>query len=243
MDCLCEILNALCNSFIFDKLWWKDYGIPLLGAMAIPLLVWFLTWYYGAEKAEERRELRELRDNLNLLLSVCFGSIDRMVSLRKEFLYIHNIEQDNEIQSNNTLINQISEVFFSPNDFKYIDISKYSPCIEYSSNYVLNLLNLKNGLDIKDFLLEHRNQTLKKAIDSNDKKQIKGFIEWDINEFEKVLIHIEKIIICLRFFIIETKDLENKIDGLQLDSITYSDDKTQLFAELEQKYAKEQKND
>ena len=61
----------LCDCFIFKPLWWKDYGIPLLEAVAVPLLVWFLTWYYGAEKAEERKEKRELRDNLNLLLSVC----------------------------------------------------------------------------------------------------------------------------------------------------------------------------
>ena len=48
------------------------------------------------------------------------------------------------------------------------------------------------------------------------------------------------MIMCLRDFITETKDLENKIAGLRLDSIIYSDDKTQLFAELEQKYNKEQ---
>ena len=246
MDCFCCILDKLCNCFLFNGNWWKDYGIPLLGTVAIPLVVWRLTRYYGADEAEKRKERRELCDNLNLLLSVCFASIGRMETLRKEFLYLHNIEKDNGVLSNKTLMSEISKVFLSPNDFNDIDIAKYSTCIQYSQNYVLNLLNLKNGFAIKDFMLEHRNQTLKEAMDSSNSnwaENIKEFIRWDFNEFERVLTHIEAMIMCLRDFITETKELETKMDDLKLDSIIYSEKQKQLFAELEQKYAKEQKND
>ena len=47
--------------------WWKDIIIPTTGAIGMPLLVWVLTWYYGAGRAEKQKELRVLRDNLNLL--------------------------------------------------------------------------------------------------------------------------------------------------------------------------------
>ena len=83
MEYLYNVLESLYNSFLFDKIWWKDFGIPLLGAVAIPLLIWGLTWYYGADNAESRREKRELRENLNFLVSVSLGSINGLIFLEK----------------------------------------------------------------------------------------------------------------------------------------------------------------
>ena len=59
--------------------WWKDIIIPTTGAIGMPLLVWVLTWYYGAGRAEKQKELRVLRDNLNLLLSFCIDSVDKII--------------------------------------------------------------------------------------------------------------------------------------------------------------------
>lgn len=66
MDFVCNIPSGIGNilSFLFDKFWWKDYGIPLIGTVGVPLVVWILTRYYGADKAEERKEIRQLKDNL-----------------------------------------------------------------------------------------------------------------------------------------------------------------------------------
>lgn len=244
MDCFCEILNALCNSFIFDKLWWKDYGIPLLGTMAIPLLVWFLTWYYGAEKAEERRELRELRDNLNLLLSVCLDALNNLISLRDKLISFLKIEQKKKIDGKD--IEDLAKTILSPDGFNAINVANYSSCISYSENYVIDLLKIITGLNIKNFKVEHRNSQLKSISDNQDNVQkflkFQELMQIELEDFPVFITEIENLIMLLRKFIKETEDLEKKIKGLTLDTVKYSEEQKQLFAELEQKY-KEHKND
>lgn len=39
MNCFCDIWNSFISSFIFDGQWWKDYGIPLFGSIATPMLI------------------------------------------------------------------------------------------------------------------------------------------------------------------------------------------------------------
>ena len=135
----------LCDCFIFDPLWWKDYGIPLLEAVAIPLLVWFLTWYYGAEKAEERKEKRELRDNLNMLLSVCLSNIIKLIRHRNELIKIYDIEITKKETEIDSFLEEISKIYCINNDFSVIDISKYSSCIAVSENFMMNLIAVKNA--------------------------------------------------------------------------------------------------
>ena len=64
----------------------------------------------------------------------------------------------------------------------------------------------------------------------------------ELEDFPVFITEIENLIMLLRKFIKETKDLEKKIKGLKLDTVKYSEEQKQLFAELEQKY-KEHKND
>jgi len=234
----------LCDCFIFDPLWWKDYGIPLLEAVAIPLLVWFLTWYYGAEKAEERKEKRELRDNLNMLLSVCLSNIIKLIRHRNELIKIHNLETVERKMDIDTILQEVSKIYCVKNDFDVIDIAKYSSCIAVSENYMMNLITVKNAMELQIAKINHRNEDLKKITNNESvavrKRFMMEFIELDAIAFTNDIEYLEQTLLSLYGLIKGTKDLEKKIKGLKLDEIKYSEEQKQLFAELEQKYAKEQ---
>ena len=235
----------LCDCFIFKPLWWKDYGIPLLEAVAIPLLVWFLTWYYGAEKAEKRKEKRELRDNLNMLLTVCLLSIMKAISYRKELIYINDIEKKKSNKKTEDILNEVSKIFCLSSDFNIINASKYAPCIEYDTNFIMKLVEAKNAMDLVVVKVEHRNNKLYhiSKLDNDRTKDILTFdlINLDLFSYEENIKYVDKTIMTLFYLEKRTKDLENKIKGLKLDTTIYSEEQKQLFAELEQKYIKELK--
>ena len=65
--------------------WWKDIWLPAAGAIAIPLLVWWLSWLFGASRAEQQKELRDLRNNLNLLSSILLSTFQSLLSLKENF--------------------------------------------------------------------------------------------------------------------------------------------------------------
>ena len=113
MDFVCDICSFIVNSFIFDKIWWKDYGIPLLGSILIPSSV----WYFGSVRAEKQKELRELRNNLNLLLSVCLDAIDKLKSLRIRIIKISKIEDKKIENITDEELQEIANVLSSPIDY------------------------------------------------------------------------------------------------------------------------------
>ena len=108
-SCLDEMLSSFLNCFLFDKLWWKDYGIPLIGTVGIPLVVWILTRYYGADKAEERKELRQLRDNLTFLKAIIRENTKKFLALRERTAAVVDIESRQE----GFVVQQELELIFS----------------------------------------------------------------------------------------------------------------------------------
>ena len=95
---ICYIWSNFIISLIVDTNWWKNFGLSLLGSVGVPLTIWLLTRYYGADKAEERKELKELRNNLNLLLSLLYSNIEKMSILREHLLCVIDIERRNNIR-------------------------------------------------------------------------------------------------------------------------------------------------
>ena len=245
MDFICDICSFIGNSFIFDKIWWKDYGIPLLGAVLIPTSV----WYFGSVRAEEQKELKGLRDNLNLLLSVCLDAISKLTSLRSSLLKISNIENKKIEEITNEDVREIAKVLSSPIDFSLINVANYSPCIAYSENYVLDLLKIISALKIKDFKIDHHNYQIKSISETQDLSskiiKLKEVIDIEAKELPKFIKEIEGLIILLRNFIDTSKDLENKIKRLKLDNIKFNEEQLALFKELEDNIQtlKEQEND
>ena len=245
MDFVCDICSFIGNNFIFDKIWWKDYGIPLLGSILIPTSV----WYFGSVRAEKQKELRELRNNLNLLLSFCLDTISKLTDLRISLLKISDIENKKIEEITNKDVREIAKLLSSPIDFSIINVENYSPCIAYSENYVLDLLRIISALKIKDFKIDHHNYQIKSISDTSDMQQkiikLKDIIDIEARGFPSFIKEIEWLILFLRDFIATSKDLENKIKGLKLDNIKFNEEQLALFAEIENLNTKpkEQEND
>lgn len=233
MDFVCDICSCIGNSFIFNKIWWKDYGIPLLGSILIPTSV----WYFGSVRAEKQKELRELRNNLNLLLSFCLDTISKLTDLRISLLKISDIENKKIEEITNEDVREIAKVLSSPIDFSIINVANYSPCIAYSENYVLDLLKIISALKIKDFKIDHHNYQIKSISETQDLPskiiKLKEVIDIEAKELPKFIKEIGGLIILLRNFIATSKDLENKIKGLKLDNIKFNDEQLALFTEIE----------
>lgn len=252
MDFVCDISSCIGNmlSFLANGKWWKDYGIPILEAVAMPLLIWYLTRYYGADKAEERKEIRQLRDNLNLLLSVSLDSILRLIVLRKTWLKLNESEKKYEANLWNFNISDMSkddwnvfaQTYTIPLGLDIINVANYSSCIAVSENYVLQLMKLISAYKLLVFKLETRNSDLRRIGECND-LQLKHFlikerISIDILEFNDFMRDLGVNILCLRDFICETKELENKYKDLILDNIKYSEEELAVFTELEKTLTK-----
>lgn len=237
MDFVCNICSFIGNSFIFDKIWWKETGLPVMDAVAIPLLIWWLSWLFGASRAEKQKELIELRNNLNLILSVCLDAISKLIGLRSSLLKISDIENKKIEEITNEDVREIAKVLSSPIDFSIINIANYSPCIAYSENYVLYLLKIISALKIKDFKIDHHNYQIKSISETQDLPskiiKLKEVIDIEARGFPKFIKEIEWLILFLRDFIATSKDLENKIKGLKLDNIKFNEEQLALFKEIE----------
>lgn len=223
--------------------WFRDIWLPAAGAILIPVAIAFFTWWFGASRAEKQKEMKELRDNLNLLLSVCLSSIIKVCLYRKEVIEINEQEQSKNVNIDDAL-QKISRLYCISHDFGCIDIAKYSLCIASDDNYVMSLIRVMTTAQLLQDRISHRNTIISKIFDVTNSEmrgsQLADLIKYDIQNYEGTLSYISLTLLSLRDFITETKDLEKKIKGLKLDTVRYSEEQKQLFAELEQKYAKEQ---
>lgn len=245
MNCLVNIWNSFINSFLFDGPWWKDYGIPLLGAIGVPMLVWLLTWFYGAGRAEKQKELEKLRDNLNFILSVSLDTISKLISLRNTWINLIEIEKTYKDTLWNMDIstitkddwNIIAQTYMVPMGLDMVNVTNYSSCIAVSENYVLHLIKLISAYKIVLFKIDGRNLDLRRISTCENLYQknilTKERIDIDLRESEMFIQTLEFEITCLRDFIRETKELENKYKGLKLDTIKYSEDYKDYFKEVE----------
>lgn len=245
MNCLVNIWNSFINSFLFDGPWWKDYGIPLLGAIGVPMLVWVLTWFYGAGRAEKQKELEKLRDNLNFILSVSLDTISKLISLRNTWINLIEIEKTYKDTLWNMDIstitkddwNIIAQTYMVPMGLDMVNVTNYSSCIAVSENYVLHLIKLISAYKIVLFKIDGRNLDLRRISTCENLYQknilTKERIDIDLRESEMFIQTLEFEITCLRDFIRETKELENKYKGLKLDTIKYSEDYKDYFKEVE----------
>lgn len=240
-------MDAVVEHTLYD--WFRYIWLPAAGAILIPVAIAFFTWWFGASRAEKQKELRELRDNLNLLLSFCLDTISKLTDLRISLLKISDIENKKIEKITNEDVREIAKVLSSPIDFSIINVADYSPCIAYSENYVLDLLKIISALKIKDFKIDHHNYQIKSISETQDLSskiiKLKEVIDIEAKELPKFIKEIGGLIILLRNFIATSKDLENKIKGLKLDNIKFNDEQLALFAEIENLNTKpkELKND
>lgn len=222
--------------------WSKDIIIPLIGAIAVPLFIWGLTRHYGADKAEERKEKKELRDNLNLLSSVLSTSIVPLLGLKDIYVKIQQSLQKPLEQYSEDDLSAISKAFYTK--FSILDIiepSKYSVCINAYDNFVVDLITIIQSSHILNELVLHRNDLLKdigNCEDLNAKNlRFLDFIKEEYSNIENNIMLVNKLLLDTKNFIDEIKKLETKITDLKLDTVGYPEHVPAEFKKAKQELA------
>ena len=249
MEYLYNVLESLYNSFLFDKIWWKDFGIPLLGAVAIPLLIWGLTWYYGADNAESRREKRELRENLNFLVSVSLGSINGLIFLEKRLQ--DQLEKEQEaisiIKDKNSgksfRFDDVCFGFVYDDVFKAVSLEKYAQCIDALPNFVSDIVLIKSLLNSLDAYIVERNHILFSLANSEDMTQ-KGersisFLIGDYPAVKGLVNETYRITLLLRNIIANVVKLNNDIKDLKLVPQCYNKEQLDFIKKSEEGFTKQ----
>lgn len=238
MNCLVNIWNSFINSFLFDGPWWKDYGIPLLGAIGVPMLVWLLTWFYGAGRAEKQKELEKLRDNLNLLLNLVGINIVALLSNKRFVVKMEKqLEQDKldlvELEKNDFF----NKIFF--NDLlQQIDITNYTQCLRVDEQYLNNLITLKNINFQINQTISNRNNVLADIANCENinikQSRIESFI-YDNKSNIKMLSNKMNLGIKASMELIEeTENLEKKISNLKLIKVDF--DNNEFYKKAKEEY-------
>ena len=114
-------MDAVVEHTFYD--WFRDIWLPAAGAILIPVTIAFFTGWFGASRSEKQKELKELRNNLNLILSVCLDAISKLTSLRSSLLKISDIENKKIEEITNKDVREIATLLSSPIDFSIINVA------------------------------------------------------------------------------------------------------------------------
>lgn len=243
MDFVCNIPSGIGNilSFLFDKFWWKDYGIPLIGTVGVPLVVWILTRYYGADKAEERKEIRQLKDNLTFLMAIIRENIKKFLALRTRTAIVIDIESRKE----GSVIQQELEMIFGSlivaDYFEIVDIEKYASCSKYDHYFISNLILLKNIMQMLHRKIEVRNSKMKSAGSIDDlTKDIPAAINilrQDCTENKEFYQEINNVILKSKNLILEIQNIEKELGVSEVDLQKFTDNDLKLFEQIQKEYS------
>lgn len=214
--------------------WGKDYGIPFI----IPLLVWGLTWFNGAGRAEKQKELEKLRDNLNLLISLLCGYLTSLSVLRGKIIQIQ--QKMKQIKNLTKHINDPSlfSRFTSRSFLEQLEVAKYSPCLQYDEDFLVILMRIQDMAHQLDYLCEDRNNSLRSMAACEDaetsaKRYLSFLIDQPFN-LEQMLNLIDTCMYQEYNFFTRIKNIESKIKGLKLNSIEIDD--PSFFEKIKQEY-------
>lgn len=234
--------------------WWKDIIIPLIGAIAIPLLIWWLSWLFGASRAEKQKELRELRDNLNLLLSISVSTVHSLCMYRNNLIRNCEIAKKG-IESLTVADKRNLLIIYDPIDeFDGIDVSNYASCLKFDDNYLHNLLEIKKSLKLINSRTHIRNDDVKrmgKCITVSELNRFLDiFVRGEVENTDEYTSQIEKTVLGIDHLITVTEQIEQKDKDLHLITIVKNDEYNNFINELTKKHAiiieykpKEQEND
>lgn len=215
--------------------WCKDIIIPLTGAILIPVAIAFFTWWFGASRAEKQKELEKLRDNLNLLISMIGTNIVLLLKYRNAIL---TIIRDYKVANTNMDTSKIFHTILYDDSLRNIDCTKYANCIQYSENFVGNLIEIQNLSTQIEFLNSNRTSSLKTILEheNNEYRSLRllDFLKDQDDSLQDSLNLVDLCIIKSGKFLEEIKSLEKKVKKLKLDRIACDD--SSFFEQIKQEY-------
>ncbi len=181
--------------------WFRDIWLPAAGAILIPVAIAFFTWFFGAERAEERKEKNALRDNLNFLKSMTYGTIASFIGLRERVIYILNAQKKTYENTSADEKSKFFSLLYVKYVFNYVDISQYKNCTEYVPNFPLILGAIKSYITMVSARIEDRNNILKTLCTAKDfhpdcivPKIAKAHFSGDLQLTEQFLVEIDATI-------------------------------------------------
>lgn len=251
-------MQELKTYFTYD--WFRDIWLPAAGAILIPVAIAFFTWWFGASRAEKQKEMQELRDNLNFLVSVSLASINGLKFLHEKLHEVETKERD----AMETIKNKFADTdsinsddvcfgFVYDNVFKTIDEAKYTLCIRYNKDIVVDIVRIKSLLSSTEQYVNHRNSAVK-SISECENLTIKGqrilsFISSDHEQIESFIADVCRITILLKMLIGNIVKLNQDIKGLNIELQLRTDEQMKFIEIAEEEYTeytkqhKEQKHD
>ena len=229
--------------------WFRDIWIPGAGAILIPVAIAFFTWWFGASRLEKNKELQELRDNLNFLVSVSLGSINGLIFLEKRLQDQLEKERDaiSIIKDKNSgksfRFDDVCFGFVYDDVFKTISIEKYAQCIDVLSNFVSDIVLVKSLLNSLDAYILERNHILFSLANSEDMAQ-KGernisFLIGDYPAVKGLVNETYRITLLLRNIIANVVKLNNDIKDLKLVPQCYNKEQLDFIKKSEEGFTKQ----
>ena len=126
------------------------------------------------------------------------------------------------------------------NYFEIIDITKYASCIAYDKDFVFNLVQLKNIMQIIHKKIVAKNKWVEKLgpLDelSKNTKAILHTIKQDYEGNVIFLYEIDNLILKCQKMVEKIENLPNNIKNLKLNSLTLPNMDFEFFQKIKQEY-------
>lgn len=206
---------------------WSEILIPAAGAVFIPLLIVWLTWFFGSSRAEKLKEKQSNEENLIYLRSLLFHAL-------KDFLMFRNniIFKQNAIYNYDTLSKSDEKRLFAiiPYDTIYsqFEPKEYATLSRIRPNFVFNLLRTKTFMQHIYNRMENFNRTVEEK--QNNISYLIVLIRDNLKTFqqdvEETIGHIMSSMEDINFL---EKELNLRLIKLQLEGFEKQELKDALF--------------
>lgn len=125
--------------------WWSEIIIPALGVVFIPLLIWGLTWIYGAKRAEKLKQKQENKASINCLKSTCYYTVINLLTLYQAIDIRLNICKNYATADDKDKCILFSQIVFE-DVYNQIEVEKYGNLTITSPTLIVNILQVKRSL-------------------------------------------------------------------------------------------------